>query len=247
MLRFAYSRTPDAGIRKFARLTGSSRNALGVQPPCYGATSVNANTPGDVPCGEPSVHTGGTCQAVDFGLFYRAMLAPLRSYLSRILGCRVEAQDVAQNAFLRVHSAMGSRRVDEPRLYLFTTARRLAIDELRRRKRRPVHSLDHQKLDTATSPRPSTEDVVMARQELERFGKMLEKLPPGCRVVFQLCKVENLSHHEISARLGIARSTVEKQLARAFRLLREAYDEADASLERQSVAAAGVLNERLAP
>jgi len=168
----------------------------------------------------------------DFGSFYRGTLGPLRNYLARILGGQAEAQDVAQNAFVRVHSAMHEQTVTKPRSFLFTTARRLALDELRRRRRRPVDYVDGEALKSAPSQSPRVEEVVMARQELARLEQMLEKLPSGCRQVFLLCKVENLTHHEISERMGIARSTVEKQLTRAFRLLREAYDEADAALER---------------
>ncbi len=50
----------------------------------------------------------------------------------------------------------------------------------------------------------------------------MNALPPGCRQVLLLRKVELLSHREISERLGIAISTVEKQHARALRLLRAA-------------------------
>lgn len=171
-------------------------------------------------------------KSLDFGAFYRATLAPLSNYLARVLGCRTEAQDLAQNAFIRTHSAMSEQTVREPRLFLFTTARRLALDELRRRRRRPVDYVDGVALNEAAAAAPAIEDVLTAREQLARLKEMLEQLPPGCRKVFWLCKVEQLTHAEIAARLGIARSTVEKQVTRAFRLLREAYDEADA-LENQ--------------
>ena len=60
----------------------------------------------------------------------------------------------------------------------------------------------------------------MARQELQRLELAVAQLPEGCRTVLLLRKVELLSHREIADRLGIAISTVEKQHARALRLLR---------------------------
>ena len=54
--------------------------------------------------------------------------------------------------------------------------------------------------------------------------KAVSELPAGCRSVLLLRKVELLSHHEIADRLGIAISTVEKQHARALRLLRAALE-----------------------
>ena len=62
----------------------------------------------------------------------------------------------------------------------------------------------------------------MARQELTLLETAIAELPPGCRAVLLLRKVELLSHREIADRLGIAISTVEKQHARALRLLRAA-------------------------
>jgi RNA polymerase sigma-70 factor (ECF subfamily) len=62
----------------------------------------------------------------------------------------------------------------------------------------------------------------MARQELALLEAAIASLPDGCRAVLLLRKVELLSHREIAGRLGIAVSTVEKQHARALRLLRAA-------------------------
>jgi RNA polymerase sigma-70 factor (ECF subfamily) len=62
----------------------------------------------------------------------------------------------------------------------------------------------------------------MARQELRLLEDAIAGLPAGCRSVLLLRKIELLSHQEIADRLGIAVSTVEKQHARALRLLRAA-------------------------
>jgi RNA polymerase sigma-70 factor (ECF subfamily) len=60
----------------------------------------------------------------------------------------------------------------------------------------------------------------MARQELHQLEEAIARLPEGCRAVLLLRKIELLSHQQIATRLGIAVSTVEKQHARALRLLR---------------------------
>jgi RNA polymerase sigma-70 factor (ECF subfamily) len=61
----------------------------------------------------------------------------------------------------------------------------------------------------------------MARQEWQEVEAAIAELPPGCRSVLQLSHRDGLSHAEIGVRLGIAVSTVEKQHARALRLLRQ--------------------------
>lgn len=157
----------------------------------------------------------------DFATLYRATISPLRRYLSRLLGNTAEAQDIAHDAYIRVYPTVTTKPTEQPEALLYLTARRLAINRLKRRSISPIHH-GAADLDGAASTTPSVEQQVMARQELTLLEQAIADLPPGCRAVLLLRKVELLSHKEIAERLGIAISTVEKQHARALRLLRAA-------------------------
>lgn len=157
----------------------------------------------------------------DFTSLYRTTLAPLRRYLGRLLGNTTEAQDVAHDAYLRVYPSVTNQSAQQPEALLYTTARRLAINRLKRRSISPI-SREAPIEDAAPSGEPGVEQQVMARQELTLLQAAIAGLPEGCRTVLLLRKVELLSHAEIGRRLGIAISTVEKQHARALRLLRAA-------------------------
>ncbi len=154
-----------------------------------------------------------------------ATLSPLRRYLGRMLRNEADAQDLAHDAYARVHRAMDEQRVEQPKAFLFTTARRLALNQLKRRQLAPVTPTAGNVIELAPSHAPGVERVVMAREEWERLERAIAGLPEGCRTVLLLCKVDHLSHAEIGARLGIAISTIEKQHARALRLLRAAMEE----------------------
>jgi RNA polymerase sigma-70 factor (ECF subfamily) len=159
----------------------------------------------------------------DFSALYSATLGPLRRYLTRLLGNAGEAQDVAHDAYIRVYPSMSGRRAEHPEGLLYTAARRLAINRLKRRSISPL-ARDAFIPEMSASTDPGVEQQVMARQELEILEEAISQLPDGCRVVLLLCKIEQLSHREIAARLAIAVSTVEKQHARALRLLRTALE-----------------------
>jgi RNA polymerase sigma factor (sigma-70 family) len=180
---------------------------------------------------------GSGTPSAEFAAFYRATLAPLRRYLSRMIRCRAEAEDLAHDAYVRIYSAMGEQRVAEPQAFLYTTARRLALNQLKRSRHEPVAGSDSPAFESALSPAPGVERAVMARQEWAQLERALSGLPAGCRSVLLLRKVEHRSHEEIAERLGISRSTVEKQLARALRLLRESLNEADAPRRKHENAA----------
>lgn len=160
-------------------------------------------------------------QRRDFASLYSATLAPLRRYLTRLLGNTTEAQDVAHDAYLRVFPDGEKTTAEQPEAVLYTTARRLAINRLKRRSISPF-SPSAVTVDLAASSSPGVAQQVMARQELRLLEDAIAQLPEGCRAVLLLRKVELLSHREIAERLGIAVSTVEKQHARALRLLRAA-------------------------
>lgn len=177
---------------------------------------------------DPADDRPGTPSRSDgFHRLYRATLDPLRRYIARLLGNRTEAQDVAQDAFLRLHLVMRQREIERPQAYLFTTARRLAIDELRRRSGDPLHHAQGEPDDTLDDE-PGVERVVMARQEMADLMQDINRLPAGCRAVFLLCRMESMTHPQIGHRLGISPSTVEKQHARAMRLLREMREQREA-------------------
>jgi RNA polymerase sigma factor (sigma-70 family) len=158
----------------------------------------------------------------NFATLYRATLVPLRRYLARLVGSPSDAQDLAQDAYVRVFVAMSENHaVREPQAFLFTAAKNLALNRLRRRHLEPISGLGETLIDATASPEPGVPQLVMARQDWAQFEKALAELPPGCRRVLLLRRVDRLSPEEIAARLGIARSSVDKHLARALRLLRQ--------------------------
>ena len=160
----------------------------------------------------------------EFTALYRATLEPLRRYLSRLLSSNTDAQDLAQEAYTRVFVAMNEEsRVREPQALLYTTAKNLAMNQMRRRHLEPITGISGAVIEGAASSSPGVEQLVMAREEWEHFEKALAGLPAGCRNILLLRRVDRFSPAEIAERLWISRSTVEKQLARALRLLRESF------------------------
>jgi RNA polymerase sigma-70 factor (ECF subfamily) len=176
----------------------------------------------------------------NFASFYRATLTPLRRYLARMLGNPGDAEDLAHDAYVRVYEAMDDQPVERPEAFLFTIARRLALNQIKRRQIAPVQTGDGAKIiEFAATGAPGVERVVMARQEWARLEAAVADLPAGCRTVLLLRKAEHLSHEEIGLQLGIAVSTVEKQHARALRLLRAALQDESTAFSRKNQEARG--------
>ena len=128
---------------------------------------------------------------------------------------------MAHDAYARVYAAMRQQVINQPKAFLFTTARRLAFNQVKRRRISPLDDWALGQAEQVAEDAPSIERIVVAREEWARLETAILALPPGCRTVLLLCKLERLSHAQVGERLGIAVSTVEKQHARALRLLDE--------------------------
>ncbi len=162
--------------------------------------------------------------------WFKAVILPHEPALRRLVRRMaatpdVDVDDIVAEALLRAFTVTDFARIDRGRTFLFTIARNLLTDIARRRAVVPFEvmaSLDE--LETADT-HPSAEAVVSARDELHRLQRVVEGLPPQCRRVFSLRRIEELSLAEIAGELGLSVSTVEKHLAKAMGLLTRAMAE----------------------
>ena len=133
----------------------------------------------------------------------------------RFLGDRVTAEDVAQEAFLKVLDAAGRYRTTARfRTYLYRVVTRLCLDHAR--KKQPAYVDD---LSTVSGPSPSPLDAAVSRERGEAVWKALDALPPRQRMAVVLRYYEGLSGQEMAAAMGVSVKGVERLLARARRVL----------------------------
>jgi RNA polymerase sigma factor (sigma-70 family) len=149
---------------------------------------------------------------------YRDCYAELVGYLDRLLGDRAAAEDVAQEAGMRLIETARSEptSIRVPRAFLFHVATNLARDQLRRRVRTDRVLAE---LSDADLYSPPADTIAAARQEISQLGEVLAGLPARPREILILSRVEGLSHAEIGAQLGIATKTVENHVGRALAML----------------------------
>lgn len=146
--------------------------------------------------------------------------------VAKMLGNASEAEDIAQQVFLRIwKSAKRYKPTAKFTTYLFTITRNLVFNEIRRRKRRNEVSSDereevaHYQIADSSEYRPDQE---LARQELtEIVDKAIADLPEQQRMAVVLRRYEQMPYGEISEVLGISISAVKSQLFRARTALRE--------------------------
>jgi RNA polymerase sigma-70 factor (ECF subfamily) len=143
----------------------------------------------------------------------------LRGWLHRRPVLGLEVDDVIQETYAILATLSAVDHILSPRAYLFRTAMSLVRRHLQRARIVRIDAVDDIDLVGAPSNTASPEEDVAAREELRFVQHALAGLPPRCREVFLLRKLEGLSQREIARRVGISESTVEKHVARGLRIL----------------------------
>jgi len=146
----------------------------------------------------------------------------LTGFLQRYWRNEAEIADLRQEAYARVYEAACRELPLQPKPFLFQTARNLIIDRLRRQSVVSLETMADFDWLNISDDKPSSEANVAARQELRLLQAALDELPPRCRRIVVMRKVDGLSQKEVASRLGVAVATVENQLAKGMRLLTQA-------------------------
>src|SRR5262245_44964136 len=147
----------------------------------------------------------------------------LVSYLARRWPNRADVNDLRQDIYVRVYEAAAKSRPPVPRAFLFTTAANLLADRMRRRRVVAIDAVgDVDALDVLVEE-VSPERRMSAHDELRRLAEAIDLLPPKCREVVWLRRVDDLPQKEVAQRLGITEKSVEKHVMKGMKLLAAAF------------------------
>ncbi len=138
--------------------------------------------------------------------------ADLMQFLRRSWQNKSDLEDLCQEVYTRTYEA-ALRNIPRPaRPFVFTIARNLIVDRVRREHVVPIEAVaDLDQLGVVLDA-PSPERTVLARDELRLLQAAIDRLPPRCREVVILGRIEGLTGRQIAIRLGIAETTVSDHL-----------------------------------
>ena len=145
---------------------------------------------------------------------------PLFRFFHRSLRSHADSEELAQQVFIKLY---GSAHRYKPKAkfstYLFTIARNLLLDEIKRRERRPIDIVDPAELKLSTPGRNPLDDIE------EALGICLERLPETHRTALLLRVQRELSYKEIANIMEASESVVKTWIHRARQQARKALDD----------------------
>ena len=164
-----------------------------------------------------------------FSQLYDRLSGPLYSLAIRMLGDSAEAQDALQDVFLQIWRRAGNYNPDQSSVFSWAMliARSRVIDRLRARGRRlrvVVSSTDDDNAITESvnaSVSETAADTADRNDEAGRVRSNLNQLPADQREALELAFLNDLTHHEIAAKLNQPLGTIKARIRRGLLKLRE--------------------------
>jgi RNA polymerase sigma factor (sigma-70 family) len=168
-------------------------------------------------------HDGAAMSAPEALAWFIREVLPLEAMLTQFLHHnwrnKSEIPDLRQDVYIRVYEAACKQIPDQAKPFLFTTTRNLLITRIRDKSVVPIEAVaDLDALGIATDI-PGPDRAVAGRDSLRRLQHAIDRLPPRCREVVVLRKIEGLSVREIAARMGVAEKTVKAHITDGMRTL----------------------------
>ncbi len=155
---------------------------------------------------------------------------PVINIIYRLLHDLDEAEDLAQNVFVRVYQSAARYEVSAKfSTWIFTIARHLCLNEIRRRSRHPAQSLESSQTESEDSaPRQYPDDKITGppqaflNRELEqKIQEALASLPDKQRLALAMCQENELSYEEMAKILGCSLSATKSLIHRGRETLKE--------------------------
>ena len=155
---------------------------------------------------------------------------PVINLIYRTLPDATEAEDLAQNVFVQVFKSAHRYEVSAKfSTWLYTIARNLSLNEIRRRSRHPADSLDQTHPEHEDQPLRQFEDgknfsppEALLQNELEnKITEAVAELPENQRTAILLCRHEEMSYEEIAKVLGCSLSATKSLIHRGRETLKQ--------------------------
>lgn len=154
-----------------------------------------------------------------FEQYYDRLVAYITTYTHN----KMQSEDIVQQSFINLWD--DRQKLDpnkSPKGYLYTIAYHRYIDNLRKEKNN--NRVINEIWQSALSDRIE-EDNDLLEKRIEKIRHSINSLPPKCKEILQLNKIQGITYKDIAKQMGISVKTVESQMSIAFKKIRESFED----------------------
>jgi RNA polymerase sigma factor (sigma-70 family) len=145
----------------------------------------------------------------------------LKAYLRGSFPAVRDVEDIVQESYLRIWRIRATQPIRSAKAFLYTVAKRIAIDWVRREKTAAIDDVEDLAALAVFDDGKSARETVHRAEIVQLMIEAVASLPPRCREIVLLRKFKLLTARETAAQLGLKEHTIEVQLARANARIRE--------------------------
>jgi RNA polymerase sigma factor (sigma-70 family) len=136
----------------------------------------------------------------------------LRAWLRAQFPSLMDPDDLVQESYLRLLRARNAGKIANAKAFLYTTARNVALDLVRRNRVAPTESLVSEAASFVTREGTDVAEHACRAQEIEILHEAIRSLPDRCREIMTLQRIHGLSNRQIADRLGLSIHTINAQM-----------------------------------
>ena len=152
-----------------------------------------------------------------FKNFYTKHHSSLWNFAKYLTNSPSDADELVNDVFISVWNKRNKLLLDDSlKSYLFRSVKNKSINFHKKKKMKWVENLPHDKLSSFTSDGP-----LMLKEQNELLQNIMNSLPPKCKQVFAMSRIDELTYAEIASLMDISVKTVEAQISKALKIFRE--------------------------
>lgn len=169
------------------------------------------DTKGTLPSGRSSI--------TEFEALFKQYYAPLVAYACKFVSDVDIAREIVQDFFVRFYEKRQTLTIDTSvKSYLFRSVYNCSINHINQKNIQDKHLRN---IDMERTEEENLENEIYTAELQHRISKVINNLPAKCQRIFKMNRLEGIKNEEIAAQLHLSKRTVETQISKALKILRQ--------------------------
>jgi RNA polymerase sigma-70 factor (family 1) len=154
----------------------------------------------------------------NFEALFKQYYAPLVVYACKYLPEKDVAREIVQDFFVKLYEKRSSLSIDTSlKSYLYRSVYNACMNYINQRSIQEKHIRN---IDLERNVEENLENEINSVELQNRIYNLIEALPPKCRKIFKMNRLEGMKNEEIAVSLNLSKRTVETQISKALKILR---------------------------
>jgi RNA polymerase sigma-70 factor (family 1) len=154
----------------------------------------------------------------NFEALFKQYYAPLVVYACKYLPEKDAAREIVQDFFVKLYEKRSTLTIDiSLKSYLYRSVYNACMNYINQRSIQEKHIRN---IDLERNDEENLENEINSVELQNRIFNLIESLPPKCRKIFKMNRLEGMKNEEIAVSLNLSKRTVETQISKALKILR---------------------------